>query len=759
MAPSLTPSTSFAEPATDLETHISISPSNTAVIDLFPGTFNSSSQTINVSTNNYTGYTLLFNTNTDTTDLVNTENDALTIPTITLNESAEPQTPESFTIGYGYSTDNTHYVPVPGFITDGSTQVAIADTINSSDHAGESSTELSFGAKVPVSTIAGDYQNSFQVTAITNDIGYTIEYKSNVEDEVVSNLPENTIGTYNGSGVSTQLSQLVPSRYPYTFLGWSEDETLTQESILYQPGDSLLLEPTKNNSYTLYAQWEFRCHPDATTISHAQDTTITSDAICMQDMKLSVARSMVEEDQYTLYDVRDQKPYFISMLKDGNVWMTQNLDLGDAEKSYTLTSADTDLEEGQTFVLPTASGPDVITFDTDIYESEQAYVSFSPVFRERGDKYFVSQQNSIQPIEYEDLESCAQDYDLDTCRHYHAGNNYNTYTATAGQVLDSRIPSDTEAVSTSICPAGWRLSTTIDLLYPNSKSLYNLIDNAYDSVYGNRTNSTATTIKLGLAPFYYTRAGYYSTIALQQPNNSYQFINRLFNGVVFLQTDTRQGVQQLNEASSANSNTSYYYRASHSGYAEGNVRCIARDNSSFNLIINYHYQDQETPSRTETLSYDSEKPHHTHLSGDEPSRDGYIFLGWSTEPDSEEPAYQPGEPIYYSTKTIPTTDQSIDLYAIWEESPVNLLTTISTMQEMTPEICSGTTTPSSNYGAPSAKLTDTRDGKTYWVSKLADGKCWMTQNLSLGDAEAGYTLTPSNTDIAHKLILPPGSSL
>ena len=44
------------------------------------------------------------------------------------------------------------------------------------------------------------------------------------------------------------------------------------------------------------------------------------------------------------------------------------------------------------------------------------------------------------------------------------------------------------------------------------------------------------------------------------------------------------------------------------------------------------------------------------------------------------------------------------------------------------------------------QLTDTRDGKQYWVAKLPDGNCWMTQNLDL-DLSTGTTLTPANTNI------------
>ena len=49
---------------------------------------------------------------------------------------------------------------------------------------------------------------------------------------------------------------------------------------------------------------------------------------------------------------------------------------------------------------------------------------------------------------------------------------------------------------------------------------------------------------------------------------------------------------------------------------------------------------------------------------------------------------------------------------------------ITTMQEMTSTICSNA------KENDEAILTDTRDNKKYWVTKLKDGNCWMTQNLA-----------------------------
>ena len=92
---------------------------------------------------------------------------------------------------------------------------------------------------------------------------------------------------------------------------------------------------------------------------------------------------------------------------------------------------------------------------------------------------------------------------------------------------------------------------------------------------------------------------------------------------------------------------------------------------------------------------------------------------------------------------------------------------ISSMQDMRPEICAINTTPNktatqldtngSHHGdpnyVPTVTLTDTRDNNTYTVSKLADGKCWMTQNLRI----AGKTLTPADSDVRNNYVLPVSS--
>ena len=67
------------------------------------------------------------------------------------------------------------------------------------------------------------------------------------------------------------------------------------------------------------------------------------------------------------------------------------------------------------------------------------------------------------------------------------------------------------------------------------------------------------------------------------------------------------------------------------------------------------------------------------------------------------------------------------------------------MQDMTSDICNSVT----RTGEPTTtQLVDIRDNNLYYVTKLADGKCWMPQNLDLAIGSTNVPLTSENTDIS-----------
>ena len=94
------------------------------------------------------------------------------------------------------------------------------------------------------------------------------------------------------------------------------------------------------------------------------------------------------------------------------------------------------------------------------------------------------------------------------------------------------------------------------------------------------------------------------------------------------------------------------------------------------------------------------------------SRQGFGFAGWNTAPDYSGTNYGPNEDV-----TMPADmGHGLPLYAMWVKSS-------GVMQGWNG--CIGL-----NIGDVTA-LTDARDNDTYAVAKLADGKCWMIENLRL----------------------------
>ena len=82
---------------------------------------------------------------------------------------------------------------------------------------------------------------------------------------------------------------------------------------------------------------------------------------------------------------------------------------------------------------------------------------------------------------------------------------------------------------------------------------------------------------------------------------------------------------------------------------------------------------------------------------------------------------------------------------------------IVTMQELTSALCASAGYDFTNNGVNSNNtitLTDTRNNQDYNVRKLADGNCWMINNLKLGSLAESIELTPQDTNITQNWTLP-----
>ena len=128
-----------------------------------------------------------------------------------------------------------------------------------------------------------------------------------------------------------------------------------------------------------------------------------------------------------------------------------------------------------------------------------------------------------------------------------------------------------------------------------------------------------------------------------------------------------------------------------------------------------------------------------------PVREGFTFNGWFDVDGNK-------------ITTIKDKTGYLELEARWTEIRIVPFFELTTMQEMSTQTCAGATTPrntTTTYdttGAhsgdrdyiPTVTVTDVRDDNRYQIAKLADGKCWMLDELRLIDIE----LNSDTSDLA-----------
>ena len=115
------------------------------------------------------------------------------------------------------------------------------------------------------------------------------------------------------------------------------------------------------------------------------------------------------------------------------------------------------------------------------------------------------------------------------------------------------------------------------------------------------------------------------------------------------------------------------------------------------------------------------------------SRAGYGFAGWSdafdyaTNPNAN--FYGPQEYIEFTEGQYSGTNEGLSLYAVWAKSEGSLQDA-SKVSSVCGNLTTAPTDGTANLRSVSA-LTDQRDNETYAIAKLADGNCWMIENLRL----------------------------
>ena len=193
-------------------------------------------------------------------------------------------------------------------------------------------------------------------------------------------------------------------------------------------------------------------------------------------------------DSMQVVDQRDGKKYWVTRLADGNVWMTQNLDLEiDATRTY--THNDTDLGwDPNSFDSNATWKPDTTNGKYNLPVNGTSVPGWSnqnnyPYSADPGDVYYYTSNSEANDIKYNSLSECiAANHTEGDCKHYHAGNYYN-WTAAIASNDSASISAYNTRVTDSICPKGWRLpnaSTTNNEYNEFGRLLYR--DYGYDIV-------------------------------------------------------------------------------------------------------------------------------------------------------------------------------------------------------------------------------------------------------------------------------------
>ncbi len=161
-------------------------------------------------------------------------------------------------------------------------------------------------------------------------------------------------------------------------------------------------------------------HPadTATPTKMIDDLTYMQDFASLSDSDISsVFASMENGTIYSLIDNRDNRTYPIAKMKDGNIWMAENLDLGRTELSTDLTSENTNLA-----ITVTAA-----TFNS--WKKTEGTATYDD-----GEFITIDGTDAISGTLY--------------------GTLYNFFAASAGTISGEENADD---AMHDICPAGWRL--------------------------------------------------------------------------------------------------------------------------------------------------------------------------------------------------------------------------------------------------------------------------------------------------------------
>ena len=249
-------------------------------------------------------------------------------------------------------------------------EIGIGFTFNPTLSINISSSDLVISNLVPGSS---SDSNIINVSVLTNaSHGYTLAVDTSSEDLVHSN----NIDTFSSIATNANLSSLTADNtWGYSYKLSSNNTWSNYNGLPLHTNTSTTIINT-DNQVSKPIDFKIGARAGSTQASGIYTNTITFTAVSkvapmslldsfiasgaeqlngyfkMQDMTHDICNNVdIEESELQLIDIRDNKIYWVAKLKDGNCWMTQNLDLAGGTE---ITSELSDVPENYT--LPVANG-------------------------------------------------------------------------------------------------------------------------------------------------------------------------------------------------------------------------------------------------------------------------------------------------------------------------------------------------------------------------------------------------------------------
>ena len=728
-------------------TSISISAEPLIEWDIETGFLETTSYSIQVSADGLYGYSITLSTIGESTNLTNKSDDSYYVPTITLPNQASTIPSSQIENAYGYSLDGVNYKPVP---TAGGQGDLIADVDVLSADISQTHT-IDFGIKVDDSIPTGIYGNVLLFTVVASEPitcdANTICYIEN--GAVVGEHLEDQPVIY----ADTMLTAPNFYRKGYGFAGWNT--RADGHGTDYGPNEAVATNNLSTSGLILFAKW---------IPSSGEMQSFTG------------CDAMKNGDVIALTDNRDNNTYVVTKMSDGGCWMTENLRLDLSDPDLNITTANT-------------NNPSEAFMDGMRNNNPASTTAFCNQVNE----------NCLNRIRFntDNINLESDNYNIAS------GVYYNWYTATAGNGGFRSI--DGQPVAGDICPVNWRLphsngnsSDLVDLdialggdgvVHSNNADSKRWRKYPINFILGGQVKDSAVP-DVGVSGNYYAAEGmayeratnlwllkdkavFDSTAAKHRGQSVRCMMKKTYkvkydkNAPEGATIDGEMGDQYIargiskklikNNFTHTYSNHVFYQfkewntkrDGSGDSYSdEAEVLDIAAANGEITLYAQWNetrytdltvvFDENAISSFTAQNSEFGNVTTSTNGGTVEVALDKPYTISFDLDVDYEFVRYETtNNGVLGSTTSSPTdytvSSDGVTLTIIAKEREHPLY-----IQNLDSSVCSATP----------KLVTDIRDGQQYLVERLADGKCWMIDDLRLGSTELENPISSENTNIS-----------